>query len=231
MSQLSDLLLVQRIFKSSHQPCVQLPLAPHVTTRPEVYKQWNDKKMTRAMKAVNEEGISVRRAVSEFNVPRKTLNDRINGKVVHGTLSGRSRYLNYIEEEELVRFLLQSSSIGYARTRSEVIALVQRICFGKGLDVFVTHEWWEGFCHRHPSIVLCTPAHLSIARAKATDSEVFSHYFDLLESTLCEYDLLDKPSQLFNMDKTGVPLNPDLPKGIFKRGNKNLVSVSSGDKS
>ena len=62
--------------------------------------------MTRAIKAVNEEGMSVRRAASEFNVPRSTLNDRINGKVVHGTLSGWSRYLNYIEEEELVRFFI-----------------------------------------------------------------------------------------------------------------------------
>ena len=60
---------------------------------------------------------------------------------------------------------------------------------------------------------------------------MFSHYFDLLKSTLCEYDLLDKPSQLFNMDETGVPLKPDLPKIIFKRGTKNPVSVSSGDKS
>ena len=32
------------------------------------------------------------------------------------------------------------------------------------------------------------------------------------------------------MEKTGISLNPDLPKGIFKRGTKNLVSVSSGDK-
>ena len=105
MSQLSDLPLPQRIFKSPHKPCAQLPLAPHVTTRPEVYKQWNNERMTRAMKAVSEEGMSVRRAASEFNVPRSTLNDRINGKVVHGTLSGLSRYLNYIEEEKLVVFV------------------------------------------------------------------------------------------------------------------------------
>ena len=111
MSQLSDLPLAQRIFKSPHKPNVQLPLAPHVTTRPEVYKQWNDERVTRPMKAVNEYGMSVRRAAAEFNVPRSTLNDRMNGKVVHGTPSGRSRYLNYIEEEELVHFLLRSSSI------------------------------------------------------------------------------------------------------------------------
>ena len=62
MSQLSDLPLAQRIFKSPHKPCVQLLLATHVTTRPEVYKQWNDERMTRSSKAVNEEGMSVQRA-------------------------------------------------------------------------------------------------------------------------------------------------------------------------
>ena len=78
---------------SPHKPYVQLPLAPHVTTRPKVYKQWNYERMTGAMKAVNKEGMSVRRADAEFNVPRSTLNYRINAKVVHGTLSGWSRYL------------------------------------------------------------------------------------------------------------------------------------------
>ena len=95
------------------------------------------------MKSVNEEGMSVRRADAECNVPRSTLNYRINAKVVHGTLSGWSRYLNYIGKEELVHFLLQSSSTGYARTQSEVIALVQRICFGKALECFC-HSWMVG---------------------------------------------------------------------------------------
>ena len=65
--------------------------------------------MTRAMKSVNEEGMSVRRAAAEFNVPRSTLNDMINRKVVHGTLSGWSRYLNYIE---LVRFCYKVPQLG-----------------------------------------------------------------------------------------------------------------------
>ena len=69
MSLLSDLPLAQRIFKSPRKPCVQLPLAPYITTRPEVYKQWNDERMTRAMKAVNEEGMLVQRAAAEFNMP------------------------------------------------------------------------------------------------------------------------------------------------------------------
>ena len=45
-------------------------------------------------------------------MPRSTLNYRINGKVVHGTLSGWSRYLNYIEKEELVRFCYKVPQLG-----------------------------------------------------------------------------------------------------------------------
>ena len=198
--------------------------------RPEFYKQWDDDAMSRAMKAVLETGMSVRRAATEYNVPKSTLNDRIQGKVIHGCRSGPLRYLTEAEEEELLRFLIRSASIGYPKSRNAVIALVQRACNNKGLSVTVTHGWWEGFCRRNPSIVLRAPAQLSLARAKASDPEVFEHYFDLLESTLTEYDISDKPMQIFNMDETGVPLSPDLPKGVFKKGSK-AVAVTSGDKS
>ena len=113
----------------------------------------------------------------------------------------------------------------------EVIAIVQSVCTKRGQNVEVTHGWWEAFCHRHPTVTLRTPAHLSLARAKASDSEVLSRYFDMLEDTLCESCLLDKPSQIFNVDETGMPLDPALLKGVFKVGTKNPISVTSGDKS
>ena len=90
---------------------------------------------------------------------------------------------------------MRSASIGYPKSRSAVIAIVQRACTNKGLSVTVTHGWWEGFYRRNPSIVLRAPAQMSLARAKASsDPEVFQHYFDLLESTLIEYNIGDKPA-------------------------------------
>ena len=50
--------------------------------------------------------------ILSVNVPRSTLNDRTNGKVVHGSLSGWSRYLNYIEEEGLIHFLFEVPQLG-----------------------------------------------------------------------------------------------------------------------
>jgi len=43
------------------------------------------------------------------------------------------------------------------------------------------------------------------SRAKASEVAVIDKYFDMLEATLLEYDLLDKPCQVFNVDETGLP--------------------------
>ena len=62
---------------------------------------------------------------------------------------------------------------------------------------------------------------LSQARARATDEEVMDNYFDLLEATLQEYDLLGKPGQSFNLDESGFPLNSKPLKDVFDKGTKN----------
>jgi len=56
-------------------------------------------------------------------------------------------------------------------------------------------------------MALSASASLSISRAIASDITVIDKYFDLLQSVLELYDLHDKPCQLFNVDKTGMPLN------------------------
>jgi hypothetical protein len=57
--------------------------------------------MEAAMKAV-EEGTAVSVAARQFKVPRKTLNDRVKGLVVHGTNPGPSTALTGEEEKALV---------------------------------------------------------------------------------------------------------------------------------
>ena len=46
-----------------------------------------------------------------------------------------------------------------------------------------------------------------------------------------QYDLHDKPCQLFNVDKTGMPLNPKPLKMVCSTGSKNPVSTCSENKS
>ena len=64
-----------------------------------------------------------------------------------------------------------------------------------------------------------------------SDPTVIRKYYDLLERTLSDNHLLDKPAQIFNLDETGMPLNPSPPLLVATRGLKNPSAVGSGDKS
>jgi len=45
-------------------------------------------------------------------------------------------------------------------------------------------------------------------------------YFDLLEKTLDECNLRDKPGQIFNIDESGFALSSKSPKYVFEVGKR-----------
>ena len=47
-----------------------------------------DKDMVAALESFNKKEMTVAQAATMYNVPRKTLNDRVKGWVVHGTNPG-----------------------------------------------------------------------------------------------------------------------------------------------
>ena len=51
-------------------------------------KKWKDEDMASAMSAVHNKETTIYKAAAKFNVPRKTLDDRIKGLVKHGTKPG-----------------------------------------------------------------------------------------------------------------------------------------------
>ena len=86
-------------------------------------KKWSDNAIEAAISSVKE-GCFVARAAVEHSVPRTTLNDRISGKVKHGTKPGPVPYLSQ-EEKDLVDFLDVVSNVGYGKTRKQVKTLVE----------------------------------------------------------------------------------------------------------
>ena len=52
------------------------------------------------------------------------------------------------------------------------------------------------------------------------DRETLESYFSLLKSTPEENDLMDKPSQIYNVDESGVPLDHRPPYVLTKKGQK-----------
>ena len=203
---------------------------PRLSERPSKYKTWSAESMQKAMVAVIEGGVSVRQAAKMYDVPKSTLGDRKSGRVLPGSRSGPPSYLSIEEEKELVVFLCRSAAIGYGRTRNEVIAIIERLLSSRGIERKVSSGWWESFVKRNPQIVLRSPASLSMVRAAASDRGSLDKYFDILEDTLEENGLTDSPLQVFNMDETGLALDPKSMKTIQVKGCKNPQNVTSGTK-
>ena len=122
------------------------------------------------------------------------------------------------------------AKIGYALTRKEVIALVQRIVDSKNTCTIVSNGWWERFVKRHPRVTLRAAVPFSVARAMASDRDVMDRYFDMLEDCLTSNGLLNKPSCIFNCDESGVPLNPKSLKVVAEVGSKHPSYISGGCK-
>ena len=76
------------------------------------------------MKAV-ETGSLINQAALDHGVPHTTLKDRLSGRVKHGDKPGPKQYLNSEEETELATCLKICASVGYGKTRRDVMGIAQ----------------------------------------------------------------------------------------------------------
>ena len=95
--------------------------------------------------------------------------------------------------------------------------------------VTISNGWWFKFKKRNPSISLRSGDSTAGVRMNAVNSENIHYYFDLLEEVFEEYGFADHPEAIYNMDETGMPLEPH-PKIVAKKGQKKVRYQTSGQK-
>ena len=77
--------------------------------------------------------MSANKAADLHGVPRLTLKDRLNRRVIHGTNPGPVPYLSRDEEMELSTHLLQATSMGLGKTCRDVLSIVGLYVKNKGI--------------------------------------------------------------------------------------------------
>lgn len=174
-------------------------------------------------------GETIRVVAEKYNVPKSTLYDHVSGKVVLQSRSGPERYLSDEQEEQLAKWLLRCASIRYAKSKKKVLGVVSTIFIKKkdAETIIVSKGWWESFRRRHPQPTIRCAETLSYTRAVTTNQETLDQYFDILEATLSDNGLLDKPSQIFNCNESGFPLGHEGGKLIRGKGWKHFCVVGS----
>ena len=219
--------LQSRVTRSKGVP-VKVPFMPQC---PPSYRGYSTAAMEKAYEAAVMGTMSVRKAAEEYGVPRSTLHEKVTGKVVLQARSGSKTYLTNEEEASLLDFLIGCASIGYAKSRKDVLAIAQQIVHTRKPDVEITKGWWDSFRRRHPEVSLRQAEPLSYARAAANNPNVIKKYFELLAETIEANGLTQRPGQIFNCDETGMPLVHKPPRVVAHTNQKHPYAVTSGDTS
>ena len=101
-------MLAQRNKKPAHPRSESAPPILH-RPRKQRQKQWTNDAMLAAIEAIRN-GEPILHAARTFGVPRKTLQDRIHGRVSHVTNPGPKPYLTQAEEHHIL--LLKLPKLG-----------------------------------------------------------------------------------------------------------------------
>ena len=169
--------------------------------------------MVAALEAVTASELTISAAASRFSVPRKTLDDRVKGRVKHGSKPGVSTVLTPTEEEALESYLIYMANRGFPLTRTMVKAFAWSIAKRLGKSGRFNSEygpgekWWTLFKQRHPQLSLRRSDPLDRNRAEALNSSIVNEYYDLLHTVLTDNNILNNARQILNCDETFVPLD------------------------
>ena len=112
------------------------------------------------MNAVEKKEMTIYSAAARFSAPCKTLDDRIKGRIKHGTSPGPVTAITLEQEEALVSYLFNMADHGYPLTRTMVKTYGWTIAKKSGNGEHFNKEfgpgehWWSNFSKRHPKVTL-----------------------------------------------------------------------------
>jgi hypothetical protein len=148
---------------------------------------------------------SFRKLAQFYNIPRITLQDRVNG--VHPKKGRPPPYskLSELQENCLVEYCARLDAIGTSIRRSQLAmtanSILAKAHTGNGPPPTVGASWPTRFLQRHPELIIKKQKPLEIKRQVAHDIDSISSWFRRFKET---YDNLGiQPEDCWNFDETG----------------------------
>ena len=185
--------------------------------------------MIAATNSVLHDNLALREASRLYNIPFETLRRHVNGSVEPGCKPRSGTILTEEEEDQLAHYLLRMSEIGFRLSRNTVMYLAYKIVPRKHpfKNEKAGQAWFDGFRRHHPRLTIRLPQPLSYARALCANKDTVNDFFWKTWAIFGQLNLLFKPMQIYNCDKTGVSNVHKPGKVIAELGCHNVHSVTS----
>lgn len=123
---------------------------------------------------------------------------------------------------------------GFGLTRKELLETVGQYVAANGIqNPFKSgvpgEDWFLSFKKRH-NLSIKKPQPVEYARKQACSPNVIYPYFNLLEETINDLDLGDKPSHIWNVDETSFSKDPSKSKVVGCKGFTSTRTIASPGK-
>ena len=200
-------------------------------------KVWSEESMLAATNSVLHDNKSVREASRLYNVPFETLRRYVTGSVKDGCRPGPSTILTEDEEEQLARYIIDMSEMGFGLSRDTVMHLAFNIvdkCQRNHpfKDGKAGRAWLDGLRMRHPKLTIRTPQPLSYCRALCSNMDTFKDFFGKLGAIIIigRLNLLSKQMLIYNCDETGITVVHKPGKVFAELGRCNVYALISAER-
>lgn len=188
-----------------------------------------------AAKSLIENGWTVKRAAAAYKIPRTTLILHLKGwknrNQTENKNVGRPVEMKEVDERHLAVCLQTMNKWGFGLSRKEVLSLVETCLIENKIKTrFVNNrpgkDWFIGFCKRW-NFSCKKPTKRQSIRTEQISPDIIYGFFDLLEETIQNLSLGDKPSRIFNLDETFICHDPNTSKVVATK-NKAVFRTTQG---
>lgn len=204
--------------------------------RTSTRSSWSEENMKRALRAVNEKVVSIRKAAKMFDVPYGTLQDRIKGRFSPKKYKlGRKSVFTAKQEAEFASHIISLSKVFYGLTAKSVRELAYQFAETNGLKhnfnkdkKICGKDWLYSFLRRNPMLSLRKPEATNLSRVLAFNKEEVTMFFDNLQKLYDGHTF--EAHRIFNVDETGIS-NVHVPSRIIaNKGQKQVGAITSGER-
>ena len=152
--------------------------------------------------------ISCRSAAKIYAVPEATLRDRMAGRTPRSKTRPNRQKLTKLEEEVIIRNILDLDSRGFAPRLASVEDMANYILESRGGER-VGQLWPHRFVKRQPALKTRFNRVYDFQRALCEDPKILGAWFQLVENMRAKYGVLD--CDFYNFDETSFMMGVICP--------------------
>ena len=192
------------------------------------YGNYTQEALEAALHAVNNANMTISAAAKQFEVPRKTLSDKLSGS--HPRKTGGQPVFSAAEEHEIANTVQVAADWGFPMSAIDLRLLIKSILDTKGIQErrFKANtpgiDFVKSFARRN-NMVFRVARNIKGARAKISPQDIHA-YLAKVEPLIENVP----PSNIFNYDETNITDNPGAKVILTRRGTRRIENIKDHSK-